>query len=95
MLKLAPPVYRWRIRVRIYRWYRVVRAIDQHLTGEPDPSALRKDFDKLGRLEGEVADVWVPLSFMQEFYNLRLHIDFVKRRVEEGLGETGKEEGNE
>jgi len=88
LFKLAPPIYRWRIRVRIYRWYRVVRAIDQHMAGAAKADALREDLDKLRRLEDEVADVWVPLSFMEEFYNLRLHIAFVNRRVERGLSES-------
>lgn len=85
LLKVAPPVYRWRIRVRIYRWYRVLRAIDQHLGADAEFDALAEDLDKLTRLEHEVADVWVPLSFMEEFYNLRLHIAFTERRVRETL----------
>lgn len=93
LLKVAPPVYRWRIRVRIYRWYRVLRAIDQHLGADAEFDALVEDLDKLTRLEHEVADVWVPLSFMEEFYNLRLHIAFTERRVRETLaGKPATEE---
>jgi len=28
----------------------------------------------------------VPLSYMHEFYNLRLHTDFVRRRLEAKVG---------
>ncbi len=85
LFKIAPPVYRWRIRVRIYRWYRVVRAIDKEVDAEADPDVLAEDIEKLRRLENEVAEVQVPLSYMEEFYNLRLHIAFVHRHAKRVL----------
>ena len=81
LVKLAPPVYRWQIRSRIYRWYALLRGIDQALrTGD---QAQLADFErKLSAVEHELAQVSVPLSYMEEFYHLRLHIDLVKRRLE-------------
>jgi len=82
LAKFLPPVYRWRIRSRIYRWYRVLRAMDQRLREAQltDVSAERK---MLAEMERELGEEWVPLSYMEEFYNLRMHIDLVKRRVDE------------
>jgi TRAP transporter TAXI family solute receptor len=82
LVKLAPPVYRWRIRSRIYRWYALLRGIDQALrTGRVDELL---DFGrKLNAVERELEEVTVPLSYMEEFYHLRLHIDLVKRRLEQ------------
>jgi hypothetical protein len=40
-------------------------------------------------MEGELDDLRsVPLAYMQEFYNLRLHVQFVERRVVRVLNAT-------
>ncbi|MFG0335144.1 MAG: C4-dicarboxylate ABC transporter substrate-binding protein, partial [Maioricimonas sp. JB049] len=81
LFKLAPPVYRWRIRSRIYRWYKVLREIDQHV----DRSTARQreqSLKTLTEMQQELEEIKVPLSYMEEFYNLRLHIDLVRRRLE-------------
>jgi len=75
LFKAAPPVYRWRIRSKIYRWYRVLREVDQELDREPDAEAVAALVERLRLVQVEVADVDVPLSYMEEFYNLRMHID--------------------
>ena len=90
LFKLAPPVYRWRIRSRIYRWYGLLRQIDRAFQTD-DRESLRKFRRKVRSVEQELADVSVPLSYMEEFYHLRLHIDLVKRRLEEQLSATGSE----
>ena len=82
LVKLAPPVYRWRIRSRIYRWYALLRGIDQALrTARVDE--LQEFAKKLSAVEWELVEVSVPLSYMEEFYHLRLHIDLVRRRLEQ------------
>lgn len=80
LAKLAPPVYRWRIRSRIYRWYGILREIDQKLRhGKIDDTG--SPAETLKKMERELEQVSVPLSYMQEFYQLRLHLDLVQRRV--------------
>lgn len=86
LAKLAPPVYRWRIRSRIYRWYALLRGIDQ--AGDDELQEIGK---KLSRIERELDEVTVPLSYMEEFYHLRLHIDLVKRRLEQRQAEKDSE----
>jgi TRAP transporter TAXI family solute receptor len=80
-LKVAPPIYRWRIRSKIYRWYRVLREIDQKLKRTGAATDLAEEIAKLKRLDEELADVSVPLSYMEEFYNLRLHAAYVLQRL--------------
>ena len=81
LFKIAPPVYRWRIRSRIYRWYDVLRGIDQKMRedndGDPSEHAAR-----LEAMAKELNAVHIPLSYMEEFYNLRLHIDLVNAELE-------------
>jgi len=83
VLKAAPPIYRWRIRSKIYRWYRVLRDIDQKMRTEAGRADFSDDIATLSRLEIELAEVSVPLSYMEEFYNLRVHVAFVRERLEE------------
>ena len=87
LLKLTPPIYRWRIRSRIYGWYEVLRQIDQYVGPSSDPNILKSHLETLNEMEKELESARsVPLSYMQEFYNLRLHIEFVERRIRKQLG---------
>ena len=86
LLKIAPPIYRWRIRSKIYRWYRVLREIDQKLKEAPPGTDFSEDIAGLRSLEIELVEVSVPLSYMAEFYSLRFHISFVLEKLHEHGG---------
>jgi TRAP transporter TAXI family solute receptor len=78
LFKFFPPLYRYGIRRRIYRWYRILREIDQKLKQHEDDNVdFSPDILRLKSLETELAQVSVPLSYMEEFYNLRLHVNYV------------------
>ncbi|HCS55124.1 MAG TPA: hypothetical protein DIW81_26665 [Planctomycetaceae bacterium] len=81
LFKMAPPAYRWRIRSRIYRWYRLLREIDQENLRDQTTVNQQRYLEKLDRIACELSEVDVPLSYMEEFYNLHLHIDLIRRRV--------------
>ncbi len=82
LLKLTPVVYRWRMRSRIYRWYTQLRRIDGRQVAAPSADQLRADRDELQTLDRELARVKVPLSFMQELYDLRLHVGYLSDRLQ-------------
>ena len=82
LIRLAPPVYRWQVRSRIYKWYRELRTIDETLASDASTEAAKAQIERLASLEREARDVNVPLSYMEEFYNLRLHVQFLRRRAE-------------
>lgn len=78
LFKFFPPLYRYGIRRRIYRWYRILREIDQKMKQHEDDNVdFTPDILRLKSLETELAQVSVPLSYMEEFYNLRLHVNYV------------------
>ena len=81
LLRIAPPLYNWRIRSKIYRWYASVREIDSTVQKHEsvDANSLLR---RLADLEREVASVSVPLSYTGELYNLRLHIDLLQQELE-------------
>ena len=82
MFKIVPPLYRWRMRSRIYRWYEQLEAVDTRAANDPEAD-LPKLLKQLDAMEQEVRDIKVPLSFSDQLYHLRLHIDFVSRRVKQ------------
>jgi hypothetical protein len=83
LLRVLPPTYRWRVRSRIYRWYRELRELDPGPGGEglaaPDREARLASVD---RIEAEVTAVPTPLSYASELYDLRLHIALVRERLQ-------------
>ncbi|HET7863629.1 MAG TPA: C4-dicarboxylate ABC transporter substrate-binding protein, partial [Burkholderiaceae bacterium] len=74
-----PPLYEFRIRSRIFRWYAQLRQIELRLA-EPDAprTELMADIDSL---DDKVQGLPVPLSHADELYTLRSHIQLVRRRL--------------
>lgn len=86
--KVVPPLYVWRIRSRIYRWYGQLRTVEQALEDAPHdaPGAqraqvARTQLARLNEIEERVNQVSVPLSFADDLYGLRSHIQFVRQRI--------------
>jgi TRAP-type uncharacterized transport system substrate-binding protein len=78
--RLVPPLYQFRVRSRIFRWYRNLRQIESdHEHGEKTPPELLRALDKL---ESRVFGITVPLSYADELYALRTHIDLVRARLQ-------------
>ena len=86
LFRIAPPLYNWRIRSKIYRWYAVVREVDVAVQNKVISGDAQMLLNRLAQLEQEVASVSVPLSYTGELYNLRLHIGFLRQELEERAG---------
>ena len=77
--RVVPPLYQFRIRSRIFRWYRVLRQIEDGLARkDADTAKLLEEIDKLD-LKAE--RVMVPLAYTDELYRLRSHIALVRARL--------------
>lgn len=81
LFKIMPPIYTWRMRSRIYRWYQELERIDLEQNQDQNIEALKTMRDSLNELENEVQQIEVPLSFANQLYQLRLHIDLVRNRI--------------
>ena len=82
LFKIAGPVYRWRIRARIYRWYKYLRDVDRQLTNDTLPQHVDDEIKRLTALQDELAKVEVPLSYTNELYELHLHVRYVLQRLD-------------
>jgi TRAP-type uncharacterized transport system substrate-binding protein len=77
-LRVIPGLYRLRIRLRIYRWYRALLALERSSAGTSTEEKRRESLAKLDHIEDEVNRLKVPASFADQFYGLREHIQFVR-----------------
>jgi TRAP-type uncharacterized transport system substrate-binding protein len=77
--KIAPPLYAFRVRSRVFRWYGELRHLEERLeAGTSTPAEL---LEELNQLEAHVEKVIVPLSYTDELYALRHHIALVRSRL--------------
>ncbi len=80
--KIMPPLYRWRIRSKIYRWYKELQEVDDSIHQLPlSPQQIDSLKNNLLQIQNEVNKVQTPLSYADQVYNLLLHIDLVKKNL--------------
>jgi ABC-type nitrate/sulfonate/bicarbonate transport system substrate-binding protein len=75
--RMLPPLYQFRIRKRIFRWYAQLREVEDAIDKRPANELLHD----LEVIESRVVDVSVPLSYADELYALRSNIQMVRRRL--------------
>ena len=75
--RIVPPLYAFRVRSRIFRWYGQLRNLEVRIeTG--DHIALMSE---LNELESHAEKVTVPLSYADELYALRSNIQLVRKKL--------------
>jgi TRAP-type uncharacterized transport system substrate-binding protein len=87
--RILPPLYTWRVRSRVYRWYGQLRAVESDVdaagrAGDEDASSKSrrsKQLAQLADIETRVNRLVVPLSYADELYTLKLHIDRVRAKL--------------
>jgi TRAP-type uncharacterized transport system substrate-binding protein len=82
--RIIPPLYVWKVRSRVYRWYAQLRHVEQAVEDVPRDSRAEIYSHQLARLtelEEKVNHISIPLSFAEELYGLRSHINFVRKRI--------------
>lgn len=78
--RIVPPLYEFRIRSRVFRWYGQLRSVEDR-AALPNAS-IAALIDELHQLEARVEKVSVPLSYADELYALRNHIERVRQRLQ-------------
>lgn len=89
--RIVPPLYVWKVRSRVYRWYGKLRAVEQAIEDAPfeQRSAIyQTQLARLNEIEERVNQVSIPLSFAEELYGLRSHIHFVRKKILERMRAT-------
>lgn len=78
--RVLPPLYEFRIRSRVFRWYGRLRVVEDAQGQRPADELLKE----LNDIERSVEQVSVPLSYADELYALRSHIQMVRGRLRAG-----------
>ena len=78
LARVLPPLYEFRIRSRVFRWYAQLRAVESAL-GQRSSAVLLAELDQI---EAHVGHISMPLSYTDELYALRGHIQMVRHRLQ-------------
>jgi TRAP-type uncharacterized transport system substrate-binding protein len=79
--RVVPPLVELRIRSRVFRWYGQLRELERRADAG-DASAAAALLPQLDAIEGKLNEVKLPLSYADELYTLRSHIQLVRRRLQ-------------
>ncbi|MCU7940040.1 MAG: ABC transporter substrate-binding protein [gamma proteobacterium symbiont of Bathyaustriella thionipta] len=83
LFKILPPVYRWRIRSKVYRWYEQLQKVDdQTRVSQLSDEEYQYLTEELDRITDEVSKLHTPLSNADQLYNLLVHIDLIKKTIQ-------------
>ena len=85
--RMLPPLYEFRVRSRIFRWYGQLRAVENELGRRPAGDLA----SELDALEQRVEGISVPLAYVDELYALRSNIHLVRSRLQGQPARTGPE----
>jgi hypothetical protein len=79
--RMVAPLYQWRMRSRIYRWYGALMTLERAMLANPDEDERKRLFKQLEEIEDSVNRLILPLAFADQQYVLREHIAMVRARV--------------
>jgi len=82
-VKLAVPMYRWRFRRKIATHYRFLRNIDHRIVNGTIDKSIDQDIAQLLKYEDDLARLSIPIMFAGDYYALRLHVRYLRGRLEE------------
>ncbi len=84
--RIAPAVYAWFIKSRIYKLYGELRFLEMRLRNAEQPvdmSTFRKELDAI---EHSVNHLRLPVAFASHMYELRSHIELVRSKLVQPAG---------
>ncbi len=81
VLRLMPVVYDWKIKRKVFRWYRELKAVELEARRNPDTTDTADLLARLEEIEDGVDDTSVPLTYWNHVYVLRSHIDMVRSHL--------------
>jgi TRAP transporter TAXI family solute receptor len=98
LVRSMGPIYSWRMRARVFRWYAQLREVDKLIHQGNIQTELKEQIERLHRLQDELTRVDVPLSYAHELYSLHLHVRYMINRLESmrtGAQESGSDDALE
>jgi TRAP-type uncharacterized transport system substrate-binding protein len=93
MIRMIPPVYRWRVRSRIYRRYAKLKEVELEFEDNPTPEKLKELMTRLDQIERAVNRINTPLAYSDNLYMFRQNVNLVRQKVARAMTENKGGEG--
>jgi len=81
LLKVAPAVYAWRVKSKVFRCYGELKFLENDIKQDAGAERLAEYHQRLETIEDEASALPVPLAFTDLIYTLREHINLVRRTL--------------
>jgi len=81
VLRLMPVVYDWKVKRKVFRWYRELKVVELEARRNPDACDTAELLSRLDEIEDGVDRTEVPLTYWDYVYALRGHIDMVRAKL--------------
>ncbi len=81
LLKVAPAIYSWRVRSKVFRCYGELKYLEEDLKQRFDAAKLPEYRSRLDVLDDEARGLKVPLAFTDLVYTLREHVNLVRQTL--------------
>jgi TRAP transporter TAXI family solute receptor len=82
LLRLAPVIYTWRVRSKLFRCYGDLKFLENDLRKHYDASRHADYLARLDRIEDDAYARNIPLAFSDLLYTLREHINLVRDKLD-------------
>jgi len=90
MFRFLPTAYNWLTRRRLFYWYAQLKALEASFDTDPTGKQLAQKQAEIERIEEAVSHIRFPLTFSDQLYNLRSHIDIVRRKITSHVNAPGR-----
>lgn len=84
VLKIAPGIYNWRVKSRIYRRYGELKFIEAEFEADPARMTRAEWLKRVDAVETDVNHLPMPLAFSDMVYTLRTHLSLVRDIIDKG-----------
>jgi NMT1-like family len=76
-----PLLYKWSARQRLLHWYGQLKTLEASFDNNPSGKHLTEMLAEVERIEDAVSHIRFPLTFTDQLYHLRGHVDIVRRKI--------------
>jgi hypothetical protein len=90
LLHFVPQAFNWMTRRRLFYWYAELRALEKSCSTATSYKQLVQKLAEIERIEDSLGKIHFPLTFADQVYTLRGHIDIVRQKIAARLRYSGQ-----
>ena len=90
LLHFVPQTYNWMTRRRLFYWYAELRALETSCATATSYKQLVQKLAEIEHIEDSLGKIHFPLTFADQVYTLRGHIDIVRQKIAARLRYSGQ-----